>query len=251
MGVMTLVERYVPPHTLLGRMTSILAAMSVALPGQLGREVALCLTLLGIALLTLHRSGQFWVHATQMLGLAIGAIAFFDLVRHVYGSADLYELTHTALLILTGVGLFLLSVSVLFARPQIGFAAILSQSSTLGTVARLLIPLAVAIPLVMGWFQLYGSRADWYDIKRGASLFVTLNVVCFIGIVVVAILRANLASSNLQQTYQKLEQSEDRFQLMVGSVDGGRDSDCRFRKHSLRRLVTSSRSRAKSATGPQ
>ena len=85
-----------------------------------------------------------------------------------------------AILFVPAMTFAVLSVGVLCARPDRGVMAVVTGPGAGGSIVRWLLPVAVAIPVAIGWLRLLGERAGLYGAAFGVSLMVALTVVCLV-----------------------------------------------------------------------
>jgi signal transduction histidine kinase/CheY-like chemotaxis protein len=142
---------------------------------------ASCFLLLGAAvlLIDLRTSGGGW--PAQWLALPVAGASFVVILGFAYNASSLYHfLPGGKPAALQGMILFLLLVAgVLLARPDRGLVAQLRAPDAAGFLARRLLPAAVLVPPVVGWFRWQGEVAGLYGTEVGLALFATANVAIF------------------------------------------------------------------------
>lgn len=146
-------------------------------PGRMSLASALNFTLLGVALLTLDleiRPGQRPAQYAALLAAVLGLLAF---ISTAYGLEPLYAIAgYSAMAVHTAICLILLSLGVLFARPQAGLMALVTSDTAGGsTTRRLLPPILIVLPL-LGWLRLRGEQAGYFDAPFGVSLMVMIAI---------------------------------------------------------------------------
>lgn len=83
----------------------------------------------------------------------------------------------------TGIVFLILAVGVICVRPGGAIQRMLSTTDPGGVMARRLLPLAVVVPLVLGWLQLVGQRAGVYGLPVGAWLLTTATIACLLAVI--------------------------------------------------------------------
>ncbi|PSB42395.1 PAS domain-containing sensor histidine kinase, partial [filamentous cyanobacterium Phorm 6] len=68
---------------------------------------------------------------------------------------------------------------ILFTNPERGFIAVISSDRAGGVMARRLLPQAIVIPPLAGYFIISGNRFQAYEPELGLSLLSVLNVIIF------------------------------------------------------------------------
>jgi two-component system sensor histidine kinase/response regulator len=88
---------------------------------------------------------------------------------YVYVVANLYG--NTSYIPIAAMTFVVLSAGVLCARPERGLMAVVTSHNMGGVVARRLLPAAILVPLVLGWFRLRAQQVGLYGTELGVSLF--------------------------------------------------------------------------------
>jgi two-component system, sensor histidine kinase PdtaS len=188
-------------------------------PAQTALIPALCMLLLGLALLTIDvRSAALSLIPIAMLLFIIG----LALTGYAYGvdalslmSADGSMTPHTAaLFLIAGLGL-------LAARPERMPISILIRSYIGSSIARRLLPAAIILPLALGWVRLQGQRLGWYGTEFGLALFVVSNITVFVGLIIYHAWQTNRTDARRESIYNELRESEKRIRLLVNATPTG------------------------------
>ncbi len=179
-------------------------AVPASSPGRMGINTALACVLLGVALLLLDLTPRVGAMPSQFLALGGGAVGLAALIGYLYRVASLYGIaSYTQMAVHTATGFVLLSGGVLLARPDGGLMAALTSGGAGGRMARRFLPAALSVPLVLGWFALYGHQIGLYAAEFGLSLLVTATMVVF-GIL------AWVSAASLNRADARLRDSEAR-----------------------------------------
>ena len=145
-------------------------------PGRMAPNTALSFILLGAALLLLYRGLK--IHLAHYLALAAALIAFMAFIGYLYGAEALCGFaSDTRMAGHTALTLIILSVGILFARPEQGMMKAVVSDAAGGVMARRLLPAALLLPVALGWLRLAGERAGHYDMRFGLSLMVLSTTV--------------------------------------------------------------------------
>jgi PAS domain S-box-containing protein len=144
---------------------------------QMAPNTALCLILVGLALLLLKLRIGRWC-PSQWCALLAATISLAACVGYAYDVRGLYGIPgYTQMAVHTAATLLILSLGVLFAQPRAELMIVLSQDGPIGTLVRRLFPAAIAAPIISGWLALKGHQAGWYSTEAGIVLYATLNVI--------------------------------------------------------------------------
>lgn len=144
-------------------------------PGRMAPNGALGFLLAGLAL-CLVGNRRDWIHQTgEMLAFVVGIVAFQALVGYAFGVAALYGLPEvTQMALHSAVALVVLTVGILFVAPGRGYMSVLVEPGGAGVAARVLLPIAVMMPFLLGLFVVSGARAGLYDDRLGISILISL-----------------------------------------------------------------------------
>jgi len=151
---------------------------------RMAPNTAMAFVLIGASLALLDVKTRRGRSFSDQLALGVILLTLFALVGYSYDAGSLHGLSgHIGMALNTATSLLALSLGVLCARPDEGFVALLMSDTSGGAVRRRLIPAALGIPIVLGWLQLMGQRARYYDASTGTALFVIATVVVLAAIV--------------------------------------------------------------------
>ncbi|HEV8384160.1 MAG TPA: PAS domain S-box protein [Candidatus Acidoferrales bacterium] len=152
-------------------------AAGTGVPGRMGINTAACLILLGLSLIFLDAETRRKRRPAQALALTASLIAFVALIGYLYSVAAFYRIaSYTQMALHTALTILGLGVGVLFARPNAGMMATLTQGQLGSVLLRRVLPVVVGIPLLLGWLGLVGERLGYYDTGFGVALFATSNI---------------------------------------------------------------------------
>lgn len=113
-------------------------------------------------------------------GLALSAVllGWLGLSRYIYGAVPLPpDVPYADMALHTAVGIVVLAVGVLCIRTDGGLTGLILADSTGGILARRLLPLAIVVPLAIGWLALKTHELGWLDAATGFSFFALWNVI--------------------------------------------------------------------------
>ncbi|MEU7899961.1 PAS domain S-box protein [Nonomuraea sp. NPDC049152] len=163
------------------------AAPVGASPGRMAPHTALALTLAGAARLSL--ATRRLVTAGQAMALLVALIGMVRLCGQLYQVPELERFAdYTGMAVHTALALMLLGLGTFLLRPDAGMAALVCGVGSTALLGRWLLGATLVVPPTLGWLQLRGSSAGWYDARLGVALLVMANVSAFlvIGLAVLA-----------------------------------------------------------------
>ena len=159
-------------------------ATSTGLPNRMAPNTALNLFLTGCALLFVDKRTRRGRWPAQYVVLVVVVMSLLAVIGYAYGVEYLYGVaSYIPMALHTALTFTAFSAGILCARPERGLMALVISDSTGGVVARRLLPGAILVPAVLGWFQLEGQRIGLYDTYLGVTLFAVVNMAIFSGLV--------------------------------------------------------------------
>lgn len=166
------------------------------------RNAALCLLLLGIAVICLDGPAQRMV---PLMLAVCGLVLMLALAGHLYGILSFCRFPGGGpMCVSTAAALLCLCVGVLCLRPQRGPVAILFSRSIGGSLARWLLPAAMGVPLLLEKCRVLGQEWGLYSFGAGAAL-------CVVGCVGALCLLTWWAATVIHRLDLQRRQAEDRF----------------------------------------
>ncbi|HEX8692305.1 MAG TPA: HAMP domain-containing sensor histidine kinase [Longimicrobium sp.] len=152
---------------------------------RMGINTAVGFMLAGLALpLAAQETRRGW-RGSQLLAAAGFLIAFLALVGHAFGVRSLYTAGPFTggMSLLSALGFLALNLGVFFARPDHGYAALVTGDDASGVMARQLLPAALLIPTGLGYLWLHARRHGWIEPEPAVSVFAILLVGAFAALV--------------------------------------------------------------------
>jgi signal transduction histidine kinase len=148
------------------------AAVQTVSPGRMAASTAVCLGLVGLALLCLDVEDKTGQRPAQYLMLAVGLIAFLSLVGYLFHVEAFYGLLkYSKMALQTAVLLAVCFFGVLFARPERGIMALVTSESSGGELLRRLLTVGLVGLLFLAWLSQEGVWLQFYDQAFRSSLF--------------------------------------------------------------------------------
>jgi PAS domain S-box-containing protein len=153
-------------------------------PGHMAHPTALCFVLTGASLLLLDSAP--WARlASQGLALAVAAVSLAALLSYAYGARVFFGLAPGTQMAMHSAGaLGALGLATLCARPRGEVLDAVLNEGLGGVLARRLLPLVVALPLVLGGIRVWAESADVFDSRFGTVLRTVADILLSAGAVV-------------------------------------------------------------------
>ncbi|GEM_PF-2494755 len=151
--------------------------------GRMAFATALSFVLLGNALLFINERSKGKT-LTDVLAGSAAALTLLTFLTFLYKVEALQRLIpFTGIALHTILGLFVLCGGLLFARAKDGFVSVFLSDSSGGIVARRLLPVAIFIPPMLGWFRLMGERRGLYEPAFGIAVVAAFLVVFLVAVI--------------------------------------------------------------------
>lgn len=157
-------------------------------PGRMAPASALLFMFTGAALLLDVNSARHG-KLVSILTLLIAFPALAGGLIYLYDTDNTYGLGYGLQFAAHTVAAFLLLAGGLFyAQPEYGMIRLVRGDDIGGSIARRLLPLAIVVPMVIGWLKLFGERLKLYEPDFGVAL-VALAYILMLSMLVVWVAR--------------------------------------------------------------
>jgi signal transduction histidine kinase len=222
-------------------------------PGRPSPHTALSFLLIGAALISMRIKRARVCRWAEPLALGAALIALLALVGYIYQVAFLYSITsYTGMALHSALTFVVLSVGMLFLRPERGLISFVTSDTAAGLMVRHLLPATIAIPVVLGGLIMLGARTGFYDMAFGMVLCVVASIV----ILTVLIWRnakvlyrtdadRNQAEEALREAFDELEGRVEQRTAELSAINGRLQNEVLGHKRAetervqlLQRLVT-------------
>jgi two-component system, sensor histidine kinase and response regulator len=177
--------------TLAGKSLSWLPAFDrVLFPARLGENVmapntALSFILLGCALALIDRplgGRRYWPAQTPLLLASL--IALLSLAGYLYSAGTFYGVAgHIPMALNTALCFALLCVGTLAVRPEREPVLTFLAPTGGGFLARRMLPVAMLLPLLLGFLRIRGELAGLFGFETGVALFALASMIGFVTLV--------------------------------------------------------------------
>jgi len=156
---------------------------------------------------------------TQHLSLLTAFIALLSVIGYVYEVTAFHGVfSYFPMAIHTAVCFLLLSVSIFLVRSDKGFMAEISSPYGGGKAARLLLPMAVLVPLILGALSQYGEKMGLYSISFGKALDATANIIVFVFLIWKSLSSINRSNQELAVEISEHKKTEETLQKSLKEI---------------------------------
>jgi signal transduction histidine kinase len=179
-------------------------------------NAALNFLALGLALALLDTGTRRSHHRAQSLTLMAALISLLALIGYAYSVSELYRIaSYMQMALHSVVTCSLLSLGLLFARPDRGIIAVITSNGVGSIMARRLLLAAISIPLAVGWLSLAGQRAGFYDLEFASSLIVASSIIIFTALIWLTAGSLNRADAERRRAEEKIRQLNEELEQRV------------------------------------
>jgi diguanylate cyclase (GGDEF)-like protein/PAS domain S-box-containing protein len=178
-------------------------------PGRPSPHTAGSMALFGLALAAtdLRGGGERWGQAL-IAGVAVAAL--FAVVGYAFGVNYLHSGTGVSgIAVNTLAALLLLTIGLFCLRPERGLAAMTLGDDAGARMARVLLPVTVAGPLVLGFAAFKAQEAGWLSLDVAAAAYTLAAALGLTALVLVTAERLRHADAGLRRLATIVESSAD------------------------------------------
>ncbi|MBD2679352.1 MULTISPECIES: PAS domain S-box protein [Nostoc] len=162
--------------------------IGILTPGRMSPLTAVCFAFVGSALWLSAANKRspsskgIWV---EILTILTSLIALQVVITYVYGVQPIIAFpAYTQMSVHTAVCFVVLAIGIFMANPDQGLMRIMIADSAGGMIARRLLPVAIAIPLLLGWLQIATARMGLFEPGFATSISVVLHIITLTGLLV-------------------------------------------------------------------
>jgi PAS domain S-box-containing protein len=182
------------------------------IPGDLPANTVITFILLGIAFILLIKKLYSYAQFLSVISFLIALIGFLG---YAYQIKELYGLgSYTTMLLPTSIGLIFLSLGILFASPEHGWVRTFTSENAGGIMARRMSPIAIAMPLIVGWLTLIGYRTSTYSPEIAITSLSVLNIIFFNWVIWCTARFLGKVDTQRQQVQKALQGNEIKFRAI-------------------------------------
>ena len=185
-------------------------------PGRMAMNAAIGFSLLGLALLAIDAREHWQLDLSQVLALTAGLLGLVSTNAYIFGIAEFEAYSRFVQMALhTAAAFVVLSLGVLFARPERGGMAVITSDGLGGYIARRLLPAAILLPLTISWATSQGERLGLYGALFGDVISATLYIAIAVGLAWFMARRLNRMDEERMRAEHELERFFDLVPDMV------------------------------------
>ncbi len=173
---------------------------------------AFCFILTGIGLLLLRFETSKNRMPAHYLALTTALVGLVSVIGYMYRVEAFYGiLTYIPMAIHTAVSFMLISLAVLFANPRKGLMKEFTSPYVGSITARRLVPLAVLLPVVLGFLRLLGEWYHLFSTEFGVTILVLGIIISFLLLIRFNAAWLNKKDKAKQEAEEQIALSNNRF----------------------------------------
>jgi diguanylate cyclase (GGDEF)-like protein len=159
-------------------------ARHIAFPGRFAPTTAIGFVFAGAALLAIDVKPRLGWRAAEALVLPAVIVACMSIIGYAYGIPAFYGPASAAKMALnTAVCFLALGVGIALARPHGYLLRLAMTDDPGGVLMRRLGPLAVGVPLLLGWMRLAAGDAGAFTDRVGTWWLTAATIACFVALI--------------------------------------------------------------------
>ncbi|MDF3128936.1 PAS domain-containing protein [Kiritimatiellaeota bacterium B1221] len=180
--------------------------------GSMSGATALNFLLVGVAVLLMEWCAEKECLVSCVLALLETLIALLAFAGYVYGVDSLYAVSlFSSMAVHTAFCFMVLGLGLLSAHQGEHALLILTREGRGGRLVRFLLPLAMIVPIVVGWFLLQLEHAGYFDYEFGLAVFAVILVVLFSTLIW-------MTANWVDRTDAKVREGDLRYQNLIESL---------------------------------
>ena len=191
-------------------------------PSRMSPLSAICLSFLGCSLLLLDARKQSRTNPSEILAALSLAVSLVGLMGYIYSVHALYRIgIYSSMALHTAVASVLMAVAIILSRPARGLPALLTGDTSGAMLARRVLPLAIVIPVLIGWLRVLGERAGFYESPFGTGMFATILVAFFVTLIWATALFVDKGEKKQQLAEETLRSAIEFDEAVVSNMGEG------------------------------
>jgi signal transduction histidine kinase/CheY-like chemotaxis protein/HPt (histidine-containing phosphotransfer) domain-containing protein len=179
---------------------------------RMAPNTAFALATLGLGLLTSRLRDPRALIVSQIMCLVAAGTALAAMVGYLLDVVALYQVhMNIAMALPTAMALLILSAAIVSFNSDSGLMRVLRDPGPAGSLARIALPIALVVPVIVGMLGLIGQRAGYYGTEAAVVIELIANVTVnfvLVGGCTVALFRSD---AERHQREALLTRSEKQF----------------------------------------
>ena len=160
--------------------------------------------ILGIVLFLLSSGSLKSANIAHTLVLPVSIINYMVIMSYILQVHKIHNIQNVSVALNSGIAFLSLCFAILFIRTDTWFMKVFSSESAGGRMARILLPVLMVLPIIIGWFRIIGEQMNLYHSEVGVLLVAITYVMCFLGLVWLSARSINKSDEKRQKLQNNL-----------------------------------------------
>jgi PAS domain S-box-containing protein len=175
-------------------------------PGRMAPATAVLFVAAAFAMIVAGRRGRPSKIAVRAVLVVMLAVSLLVLIGSVYDSSSFRAFgAQTPMALPTSIAFLALTAGIATMRiPKEHLLRVMYGTGPASSLARRLIPAAIAVPILFGWLRILGQRRGLYDLEFGAATFVVMMIIAFLILIGSAAIRLDREDRQRQTAEARL-----------------------------------------------
>jgi PAS domain S-box-containing protein len=172
--------------------------------------------LIGMAIILIPSNIKLLSALGDLLMIPVAIVSYFFIVIHLFEVSSVLIATPSDLF--TNISFCLLSIAILFRKPNSFILQPFTAGNAGGTLSRTLLLPLLFLPLIIGWLRINGERAGVFNSENGIVLVTVAYTVSFIILTWRTSNAMNLVDLERKKALEKLQRSEEQFRDIAETI---------------------------------
>lgn len=191
-------------------------------PGRMSPITALNFLLIGGSLLFLNNKSDKITRAAQWVAMLVTFLSLLSLIGYTYDVQSFYKIEpFSSVSLNTAISFFVLSIGIIFTQPLKSIVSLILEDNAAGILLRVLLPIALTVPIFIGWIRLKGQQAGYYPTEFGVALYTTANISIFVTITAIIARYLGKTENERRKDKENLAESEERLKTIIDNLNEG------------------------------
>jgi signal transduction histidine kinase len=153
-------------------------------PNRMAPNTSISFLLLSLSLMLINILGSNDKLPSQYISITLAVFSLLSVLGYLYRIKFFYGIySYIPMALHTAICFLMMSYAILFAHPRRGVIGELTRTKSGATAAGFLIPSAILIPMILGFFRLYSEWKGYLELEVGTS-FLILSIILLLLIMI-------------------------------------------------------------------
>ncbi len=186
---------------------------------RMSPKTALCFMLTGISLLLVNFETRSKKMPAHIIAIVVALFGLLSIIGYLYKVRTTYGVVvYIPMAIHTAICFLFISFSILFATPGKGITKELASRYSGSVIARFLVPVAIIIPILLGFLRMWGGWSGIIPFELGTTLLVLTITTIFLVMTWFIIVSLNKRDKLKQEAENELRASEEQIQTIFNAA---------------------------------